>query len=155
MKTFAHDPFVKIAHKSLAYILVFCVVNMPVWAISGHQLVAGSAGFTSGDDYLVNLSSDRAVINWDNFDAINGQGITFNGPGSFAVLNRVIAGGATNFDGYLNGNQGHILLINPQGIVFGPNASISAARFTASTMHLVDDENFSNFMSSSNYRPTR
>ncbi|MHC4783625.1 MAG: two-partner secretion domain-containing protein, partial [Planctomycetota bacterium] len=150
MKTFAHDPFVKIAHKSIAYILVFCVVNMPVWAISGHQLVAGSAGFTSGNDYLVNLSSDRAVINWDNFDAINGQGITFTGPGSFAVLNRVVAGGATNFDGYLNGNQGHILLINPQGIVFGPNASISAARFTASTMHLVDDENFSNFMSSSN-----
>ena len=90
MKTFAHDPFVKIAHKSLAYILVFCVVNMPVWAISGGALVQGELQTLTNS--LVELNSSRAVINWNDFDTTAGQSITFNGPGSFAVLNRVIAG---------------------------------------------------------------
>ena len=47
MKTFAHNPFVRIAHKSLAYILVFSIVNMPVWALNG--------GMTEQDAFQSNV----------------------------------------------------------------------------------------------------
>ncbi|MHC5142065.1 MAG: two-partner secretion domain-containing protein, partial [Planctomycetota bacterium] len=144
MKTFAHDPFVKIAHKSFAYILVFCVVNMPVWALDWNQ--GTNANFTNGD--TVNVTALRSVIEWNNFDTAPGQLLQFLAGGGaltadHAVLNKVINGNITQFDGILQGGQGHILLINPAGIMIGSTATINAGRFTASTMHLqMSDTDF-------------
>lgn len=150
MKKLFAMPIRSLICKFSACLLAFSIINLPLWAISGGSLFQGDANVSNSLVQL--LSGNRAVINWDDFNTINGQTIEFRGVNMtdpFAVLNRVIAGGKTQFHGNLIGNQGHILLINPQGIVFGPTANISAARFTASTMHLVDDATFSNFMSGS------
>ncbi|MHC4291034.1 MAG: filamentous hemagglutinin N-terminal domain-containing protein [Planctomycetota bacterium] len=138
MKTLNSVPYRSIAHRFVIYLLVFCIVNIPVWAISGHDLVGGSANFTPGNNYLVDLLSNRAVINWDNFNTSSTQGITFTGPVDFAVLNRTMS--AVNFDGFLDAANGHVLLVSPSGIVFGSKARISAKSFIASGLDISNTE---------------
>ncbi|MHC4771154.1 MAG: Ig-like domain-containing protein, partial [Planctomycetota bacterium] len=138
MKTFAHDPFVKIAHKS------FCVVNMPVWALDWSS---GTNASFNGTD-TVTVDALRSIGVWNNFDTAPGELIQFlqNGGGALtanhAVLNKVIGADPTLFEGLLRGGQGHIILFNPNGITIGGTAVIDAGRFTATTMGLTmtDDE---------------
>lgn len=101
------------------------------------NVVLGSTEpIATGNTTTVNLISERAVINWQGLDTSDGQQLIFDKSGAsgayFAVLNRVTGGGATQFDGMLNGNGGHVIIVNPQGIVFGSTAVINAFKFTAS-----------------------
>ncbi|MHC5213792.1 MAG: hypothetical protein ACYSOO_04295, partial [Planctomycetota bacterium] len=61
MKTFAHNPFIRIAHKSIAYLLVFCIVNMPVWAIiEGDAVSTQNASVVITDNVLTNVTLDSS-----------------------------------------------------------------------------------------------
>ena len=94
----------------------------------------------------VDVHMDKAIINWDTLDTDNGEILQFikESGQAFAVLNRVEnATQATQFKGELQGNQGNIIIVNPHGIVFGPEALIDAAKFTASSLNITD-ENFMN-----------
>jgi len=81
------------------------------------------------------------VINWDSLNTNSSEILQFlKASGNFAVLNRVIQGGATQFDGSLFGNQGHVIIVNPNGIVFGPTALIQAHKFTASALDMANTD---------------
>jgi filamentous hemagglutinin family protein len=146
MKTSRRVPYRLIAHRFVVYLLVFCFVNLPVWALSGFNAVNGSANYNGSD--TVSLNQLRAIIDWTDFNTNPGQLIQFLAGGgqltsNHAVLNRVTGMAMTDFQGILEGGQGHILLINPQGITIGSGAVINAGRFTASTMHLqMSDQDF-------------
>ena len=89
----------------------------------------------------MNVGSARAVINWDSLDTASQEVLEFlKASGNFAVLNRVIQGGTTQFDGSLFGNQGHIIIVNPHGIVFGPTALVQASKFTASSLDITNKD---------------
>lgn len=145
MKTFAHNPFVHIAHKSLACLLVFCIVNMPVWALNAGDATvsAGNASVTNpaSNTVSVDLISNRAVLDWTQMNATNAETLNFNGSSGFAVLNRVAS--AVDFNGALNGIGGHIFVVSPHGIVIGPDATITASSFTASGLNITNN-NFMN-----------
>ncbi len=101
------------------------------------SVVLGSTeSIATGNTTQVNLITDKAVINWRGLDTSDGQQLIFDKSGAsgapFSVLNRVTSGGATQFDGILNGNNGHVIIVNPQGIVFGSTSVINAFKFTAS-----------------------
>ena len=87
---------------------------------TGADVVAGSAGITqSGNTTNVTMTSSRAVINWNSLDTTSSETLQFTkASGGFTVLNRVTEGGATQFNGTLLGNQGHIIVVNPNGVVF-------------------------------------
>ena len=110
--------------------------------VSNADVVAGSAGVSqSGNTTTVNMGSARAVINWDSLNTSSSEILQFlKASGNFAVLNRVIQGGATQFDGSLFGNQGHIIIVNPNGIVFGPTALVQAHKFTASALDIANTD---------------
>jgi filamentous hemagglutinin family protein len=109
---------------------------------TGADIVAGDASVAqSGNTTSVTLNSDQAIINWDGLDTLSSETLEFlKGSGGFAVLNRVMEGGATHFDGTLLGNQGHIIIVNPRGIIFGPTAFVDAYRFTASGLNMSRDD---------------
>ncbi|MHC5101390.1 MAG: two-partner secretion domain-containing protein [Planctomycetota bacterium] len=142
MKTLSHRPYVRVVHKSLSYILVFCIVNMPLSAVNNPNVVGGSADVArDGNTTTVDVLSSKAIINWDSLDTNASEVLQFlHAGGNFAVLNRVIAGDATQFDGSLFGNQGHIIFVNPNGIVFGPSAVIQARKFTASALDIANTD---------------
>jgi filamentous hemagglutinin family protein len=143
MKTFAYNPFLRIAHKSLAYLLVFCIVNMPAWAIQNGDVVGTPTNATVSitDNVLTNvvLSDSSAIVDWSNLDTIAGEHLnyTYSG-GSFAVLNRVAQ--QVNFNGNLNALGGHVFIVSPQGVIVGPDASITASAFTASGLNISNGD---------------
>jgi filamentous hemagglutinin family protein len=106
------------------------------------DVVSGAAGVTqSGNTTNVDVLTSRAVINWDSLDTNQSQILQFlHDGGHFAVLNRVMQGGATQFDGSLFGNQGTIIIVNPNGIVFGPTALVQAYSFTASSLDISNGD---------------
>jgi filamentous hemagglutinin family protein len=133
--------------KGIACLMAFLIVNGPVWAISSTDVVTSTnAGVsTSGNTTTVDVLGSRSVIDWSSFNTASVELLEFQrvGGANFAVLNRILSGSPTQFNGTLNGNQGHIIVINANGIVFGPTAEVTARRFTASTLPLdMSDADF-------------
>ncbi|MDD2707670.1 MAG: filamentous hemagglutinin N-terminal domain-containing protein [Verrucomicrobiae bacterium] len=85
-------------------------------------------------------TSDRVIINWQDFSINSGELTKFLQPGaSSAALNRVISANPSSLLGSLQAN-GQIYLINPNGIMVGPGASINCASFIASTLDVANSQ---------------
>jgi filamentous hemagglutinin family protein len=129
--------------KMTAYLLVWSLINGPAWALTSANITsATNAGaVTAAGTTTVGVTADKAVVNWNNFNTVAGETLAFEraGGGNFAVLNR-ISGSQTTFNGNLNGNQGMIIVVNTNGIVFGPTAQITAAGFVASGLNMLDTD---------------
>jgi len=106
-----------------------------VWANpQGGTVVAGSASIaSSGNTVNVTQSTDRAMVNWNSFSIVAGEVTNFIQPSSSsAILNRVTGGSLSEIYGTINAN-GHVYLINPNGIVIGKGGIINTQQFVAST----------------------
>ncbi|MHC4338201.1 MAG: filamentous hemagglutinin N-terminal domain-containing protein, partial [Planctomycetota bacterium] len=127
----------------LASLMLFGLpVQLAMATPTNPDVVAGGATVDqSGNTTTVNMISGEAVINWDSLNTYSSEVLQFlKAQGGFAVLNRVVQGGATQFDGSLFGNQGYIIIVNPQGVVFGPTSIVQAHQFTASTLDISNDD---------------
>jgi filamentous hemagglutinin family protein len=128
--------------QSLAFITACCVflnMSLPVTNATptAAEVVAGSAAVVqSGNTINVQMSSSQAVINWDSLDTSYNETLNFLKDGNFAVLNRVINGGPTRFDGSLFAENGSVFIVNTQGLVFGPTAFIQASQFVGSSLDI-------------------
>ncbi|MDX2226105.1 MAG: filamentous hemagglutinin N-terminal domain-containing protein, partial [Verrucomicrobiae bacterium] len=125
---------------SAALQVVFSTVIFVSANPTGEQVVSGGATFNREGNTLTINTSDRVIINWQDFSINSGEMTKFLQPGSdSAALNRVISGNPSSLLGTLSAN-GQIYLINPNGILVGPNAQINTAAFIASTLDLDNDE---------------
>lgn len=122
-------------------IVAFCLVvtmALPPVAFSNPQGAAvrhGQVQIQGGAGQLqIRQMSQRAVIDWESFSIDQGEVTRFIQPGaSSAVLNRVRGSAASQIEGMLRAN-GRVYLINPNGILIGPNGSVDVAGFVASTL---------------------
>jgi len=90
--------------------------------------------------------SDKAIVNWESFSIELGNRVKFIQPNEMsAVLNRVTGNMKSEILGVLEAN-GHVFLINPQGIIVGKDARIETGAFLGSTLDIADqdflDQNF-------------
>jgi|GEM_PF-4713686 len=111
----------------------------------GPTVQDGSVTFNSPNDVTLNINqmSQEAIIDWIQFCIARGYTVNFNMPGSESVsLNRVTGGDISRIFGALNAN-GHVWLINPNGIIFGPTSRIDASGFLASSLD-ISNQNFLN-----------
>ncbi|MGQ2945516.1 MBG domain-containing protein [Blastomonas fulva] len=102
---------------------------------SGGNVVAGNATINGqGTDRVrIDQSSDRVIINWDNFSIGSGQGVDFRQPGTRSIaLNRVTGPEISQIMGELTAN-GQVYLINGNGIVFGKDARVDVAGLVATS----------------------
>ncbi|MDF2366236.1 MAG: filamentous hemagglutinin N-terminal domain-containing protein, partial [Sneathiella sp.] len=98
-------------------------------------VVSGAATFTqSGSKLNVNQSSNRTVIDWRSFDIGENAHVNFDQPNSGSIaVNRVNAStNASQINGQLTAN-GHVWVLNPNGVMFGKSARIDVAGLVAST----------------------
>lgn len=109
---------------------------------SGEIVIHGDVEFEAdGDTLRIMQESDKSIIHWENFSIGSGESTIFEMPGeSSASLNRVTGSGLSAIDGLLQAN-GNVWVINPNGIIVGPNGNIDAAGITLSTLD-IDDNNF-------------
>lgn len=89
----------------------------------------------------VTVTAPRAIIDWTTLDTEAGELLKFMGADGYAVLNRVNQGKRTDFMGNLEALGGNIIIVNQHGIVFGPQSLVQAAKFTASSL-IIDQQDF-------------
>lgn len=141
------------AKKTLKFLSLDLILCLVFYSICGNsfalpkidQIVSGSARIINTDKTtLTILASDKTIINYKSFDVKANESVIFNLPSEAGeILNRVIGPGASLISGNLISN-GIVMLVNKNGITFGPNANISASGFLASTRDITN----SNFLNS-------
>ncbi|MFL6686599.1 beta strand repeat-containing protein [Paraburkholderia graminis] len=110
----------------------------------GGAYVSGSGSIAGAGNTLTvtQPGSTRGVVNWNSFSIGGNNTVVFNN-GSGATLNRVTGGSPSSILGKLNAT-GSVYLINPQGVVVGPQGVVTTGgRFVASTLD-TDNASFMN-----------
>lgn len=109
----------------------------------GGEVKAGSATIEqTGTTTQILQSSERAVIDWRSFGVLAGESVLFNQPSrSSATLNRVTGDQLSVILGRIDAN-GQVVLVNPNGIIFGAGAQINVGSLIASTANIAN----TNFM---------
>jgi len=115
----------------------------PTWANpTGGEVVGGQASIRQAPGLTtIDQQSDRAILNWQQFSIGRGEVTRFNQPGQDAIaLNRVVGSDPSKLLGGLQAN-GHVWLVNQNGILVGPEARVDVHGFLATTADITD-ENF-------------
>lgn len=106
----------------------------------GGVIRSGEGAVTqNGKEMTIRQNSGRLAMDWTNFNVGKDETVRFQQPGKDALaLNRVTGNQQSLIDGSLLSN-GHVLLVNPNGVVIGKNASIDVGGLVASTAHVKDN----------------
>ena len=110
---------------------------------SGATVAAGSATISTPttNSMIINQSSQNAILNWQSFGIGAGASVQFVQPNAnAATLNRVLGSSATVIDGSLSAN-GRVLIVNPNGVVFGRGSYVDVGGLLATTKS-ISDTNF-------------
>jgi len=107
---------------------------------TGASVANGQVSFHQQGNLLQITNSPNAIINWQSF-SIGANELTrfMQQSASSAVLNRVIGQNPSAILGALQSN-GRVVLINPNGIVFGAGAQVDVAGLVASSLNLSDTD---------------
>ena len=109
---------------------------------TGGNVVAGQATISNPNSTttLITQSTDKAVINWQDFSISAGNNATFAQPNSASVtLNRVTGGMPAVIDGSLFAN-GHVWLIDGNGVLFGKGAQVNVGSLIATTADINNND---------------
>lgn len=90
----------------------------------------------NGNQLVIDQNSQSGVINWDSFDILADEWTIFNQPGASSVtLNRIMGGDASQILGRLSAN-GIIMIVNPNGVVFGAGSQVDVGGLVATTANI-------------------
>ena len=109
---------------------------------TGGNVVGGAATINDrGNGTLdINQSSGKAIVNWKDFSIGANETVNFRQPGGKSVtLNRVVGNDPSAIFGKLNAN-GTVMLVNPNGVVFGKGARIDVGGLVATTANISDKD---------------
>jgi len=137
--------------KGVIYFLTWClVVNTSVLAApSGGDFTVGEGTIiVDGANTAVTVNQAQSVIQWGapgsgGIDTIAGESLTFlqtEGLSNSAVLNRIMSGNPTQFDGTLSGVDMRIFMVNPAGIIFGIGSQVNVSQLVASGLNMSDTD---------------
>jgi len=114
----------------------------------------GSSGALSGPDYRIGAdlgkqSGSNLFHSFSQFNINTDETATFTGPGTVSnIISRVTGGSGSWIDGALRSEipGANLYLLNPRGVMFGPNASLDIGGAfhvtTADYLHLGDNGRF-------------
>ncbi|MBK8175112.1 MAG: filamentous hemagglutinin N-terminal domain-containing protein [Rhodospirillales bacterium] len=121
---------------------VIAVAAAPAAAApEGGKVTGGCATITQGDGITrIDQFTDKAIIDWRKFSLDASEIARFHQPGANAVaLNRVRGSDPSVILGQLQAN-GHVFLVNPNGVVFGPGAKVDVHGLVATTADIRNDD---------------
>ena len=106
---------------------------------AGGQIQSGQGAIAqNGKNMTVTQNSGKMAVDWTQFNIARDEAVKFAQPGRDAVaLNRVTGAQKSVIDGALSAN-GNLLLVNPNGVVFGKTATVEVGSLVASTAQLND-----------------
>ena len=121
--------------------MLVCFLPTAAFALPGAPHVAsGTAAISTSGNAMTITNSANAIINWQSFSIGQGESTRFIQPSALsAVLNRVTGGDPSKILGLLQSN-GKVLLINQNGILFGPNSRVDVNGLIASTLNISNQD---------------
>jgi filamentous hemagglutinin family protein len=150
----------------VVYLLSWClIVNTTVMAApSGGVFTVGTGTIVEGANTAVTVNRAQSIVQWGapgspgsgGIDTVAGESLTFlqaAGLSNSAVLNRIMSGNPTQFNGALNGLDMRIFIVNPAGIIFGGienKPQINVSQLVASGLNMSDAD----FLSATGASPT-
>jgi len=134
---------VRMALGSFATATALQLVTPAAFALpTGGEVVSGTASISQPNSQTMNINqgSQKAILNWQGFSIAKPETVNFLQPNSSAVaLNRVVGNEQSQIYGALNAN-GHVFLVNQNGILFAPGASVNVGGLVASTNDIRNDD---------------
>ena len=109
---------------------------------AGGSVGAGVTSITtpSATEMSINQESGHSIINWNSFGIGKNETVNIVQPTSDAtLLNRVLGNSPSEIFGRLTAN-GRVFLVNQNGILFGPTASVNVGGLVASTLAISDQD---------------
>lgn len=109
--------------------------------ISDATIVTGTVTFAQPDASTLNITnSNGAIVDWSAFSIGAGEKTNFTQPNiNSTVLNRITGTTSSDIQGQLTSN-GRVLLVNPNGIVFGKDAVVDTGGLVASTLSISNED---------------
>jgi filamentous hemagglutinin family protein len=104
----------------------------------GGTVVGGSGTITqtNANQLTITQSSQNLAIDWQSFSVGANNIVRFVQPSTSAVaLNRVLNGDPSQIYGQIQAN-GQVIVMSPNGIVFGPNSRIDVNALVATTANI-------------------
>ncbi len=135
------------ASVAAGFLLCLVVSGPAIAGPEGGVIRAGDGTIT--DDGLLTLirqNTDRLAIDWESFNVGANETVRFIQPGDNSVaLNRIFDQNPSQIFGTIDAN-GRVILINPNGMLFGETAQLNVAGLVASTLSIsVEDFMSGNF----------
>src|SRR6476660_10264457 len=132
-------------HRLLCALLASLQILLPSLTLAlpaDGKVVAGQATIqhTTPTSLGIQQATDKAIINWNSFSIAANEAVRFVQPSiSSIALNRVVGVDPSVILGHLQSN-GHLFLINPNGILFGAGSQINVGGLLASTLQIKDSD---------------
>jgi filamentous hemagglutinin family protein len=122
----------------MAYLAQLVVVPVVLANPAGPDVVGGQATVSGLGTAHVTIAqaSQNAIINWQQFNIAPNEVTQFIQPNVQAIaLNRIFDQNPSQIFGSLQAN-GTVILLNQNGVMFGPNAQINVGGLIASSLNL-------------------
>ena len=131
----------------LVFAIAMAGLGLPTGVMAGPQggVVTGGAGTISqgNNTTTINQATDRLAIEWQSFDVAADERVQYIQPDSSSVaLNRILSNRGSEIHGRIDAN-GQVILVNPNGVIFGENAVVNAGGILASGLS-IDPADFMN-----------
>ncbi len=135
--------------------LALCTWSKAPWAQISTDGTIGPAADLDGPDFAIGedlgrLAGANLFHSFRAFNLRNGESATFSGPDNVQnVISRVTGGAASSVDGQIISTMpvADFFLINPAGVVFGPNATLDVGgsffASTSDTLRFADGSQYS------------
>lgn len=111
-------------------------VPSAVWASMG-----GASREVIGNTMNIKQETDRVILNWAKFNVGKDNTVNFKQKASDIALNKIHDQNASQILGHVNAD-GHVYLVNPNGVVFGKDSRVDARAVVASTMSVSFEDSF-------------
>ena len=128
----------------VAYAIQWLFVPMALANPTGPDVVGGHASVSGlGTAHVtITQTSHLAAINWQQFNIASNEVTQFVQPNVHSIaLNRILDQNPSQILGSLRAN-GTVMLLNPNGVIFGPTAQVNVGGLIVSSLKLSND----NFM---------
>lgn len=109
---------------------------------TGMKVIHGEASelISSAANCWTIHSGDQTILEWDSFSISTEEILNFQQlSNQSAVLNRIVGPESSQLMGQLLSN-GQVFVINPNGVLIGPQAKIEAASFIASSLDALNEQ---------------
>ncbi len=128
---------------AVAIVALSLLAGYPASALpTAGEVTAGEATISTPSTTTMHIEqeSNHAIINWNSFSISRGESVNIAQPDTRSILlNRVLGNNPSEIFGTLTAN-GRLFLVNQNGVLFAPGASVNVGGIVASTLAIRDSD---------------